>query len=71
MAIVILAVLGISAVLLIVFLLACSRRAKKEEEEFNRLMREQLALQARSLDAYHAMLREAGRFWEDNGENGY
>lgn len=69
--IMILLILSICLVLLAVFLLVCYsdyRRTKQQNQQLSHALESQFILQADSLDAYSAMLREACResgFWED------
>lgn len=69
--IMILLILSICLVLLAVFLLVCYsdyRQTKQQNQQLSHALENQFILQAGSLDAYSAMLREAcreGGFWED------
>lgn len=69
--IIILLILSICLVLLAVFLLVCYsdyRQTKQQNQQLSHALENQFILQAGSLDAYSAMLREAcreGGFWED------
>lgn len=76
--IIILLILSLCLILLAIFLLVCYsdyRRTKHRNQQLSHALESQFILQADSLDAYRAMLREAcreGGFWEnaDTGENG-
>lgn len=69
--IIILLILSLCLVLLAVFLLVCYsdyRRTKRQNQQLGHALESQFILQADSLDAYRAMLREAcreGGFWEN------
>lgn len=71
--IIILLSLCLCLVLLAIFLLVCYgdyRRTKQKNQQLNHALESQFILQADSLDAYRAMLREAcreGGFWEHDG----
>lgn len=69
---IILLTLCFTLILLIPYLLSLYneyRRRKAEEDQMNRLMREQMLMQANSLEAYRRMLHAAfmeNSFWENN-----
>lgn len=70
----ILLILSICLVLLAAFLLVCYsdyRQTKQQNQQLSHALEDQFTLQAGSLDAYSAMLREAcreGGFWEQEAE---
>lgn len=72
--IIILLVLSLIFILLAMYFLSLYneyRRHKAEEDQMNRLMQEQLLMQANSLEAYRKMIRASfmeSDFWEHNGE---
>lgn len=72
--IIILLVLGLISILLAMYFLGLYnkyRHYKAEEDQMNRLMQEQLLMQANSMEAYRKMIRASfveSDFWENNGE---
>lgn len=74
--IIILLILSLCLVLLAIFLLVCYsdyRRTKQQNQQLGHALESQFILQADSLDAYRAMLREAcreGGFWENTDADG-
>lgn len=69
--IIILLILSIVLALLVLFLILCYsdyRLLKRENDPCSRMMRDQFRLHSDSLETYEAMMREAGRYWENDEE---
>lgn len=69
--IIILLILSIVLALLVLFLILCYsdyRLLKRENDRYSMMMRNQFQLHSDSLETYEAMMREAGRYWENDGE---
>lgn len=69
--IIILLVLSIVLALLVLFLILCYsdyRLLKNKNDRYDRMMCEQFKLRYDSFETYEAMMREAGRYWEDDEE---
>lgn len=69
--IIILLILSIVLALLVLFLILCYsdyRQLEKENDRYNRMMYDQFQLHSDSLETYEAMMREAGRYWENDEE---
>ena len=67
--IIILLILSIVLALLVLFLILCYgdyRQLQKENDSYNRMMCEQFKLRYDSFETYEAMMREAGRYWEND-----
>ena len=69
--IIILLILSIVLALLVLFLILCYsdyRLLKRENDLCSKMMRDQFRLHSDSLETYEAMMREAGRYWENDEE---
>lgn len=69
--IIILLILSIVLALLVFFLILCYsdyRLLKRENDLCSKMMRDQFQLHSDSLKTYEAMMREAGRYWENDEE---
>lgn len=67
--IMVLLVLSIVLALLVLFLILCYsdyRQIQKQNDRYSRMMHDQFQLHSDSLEAYEAMMREAGRYWESD-----
>lgn len=71
MQIMILLILSMCLAALIIFLIVCYsdyRHLQKENDDYDRLFMDQFRLHSDSLNTYEAMMREAGRYWENDRE---
>ena len=69
--ILILLILSIVLAALVIVLIVCYsdyRHLQEENDDYDRLFKDQFRLHSDSLETYEAMMREAGRYWQDSEE---